>query len=199
MKEKKGYYGYVKKERKKRLLLTLLLLALPLGLILVGYLTTHSIKNLLTVVGVVGCLPACKEAVSLIMIFVVRPMKEEDYKAISGHAGELVMAYELYITSYDNSEFICAAAVCGGHIIGYSDRLKNPPEMIEEHIQKLLAQNGYKEKVRIFTNLNSFLDRLDTLNKNKESLTQIPFTPDPNYPEYNRDQMVCHILLRLAL
>jgi len=45
-----------------------------------------------------------------------------------------------------------------------------------------------------------FLERLDSLNKNKESLESgLPFTPDARYPDYDRNQMVRHVLLRLAL
>ena len=199
-KEKKGYFGYIRHERKKRLLITLGLFALPLVLFLTGYLTTHTTKNLFTVVAVVGCLPACKSLVGLIMVYIVKPMDAGDYGQIKQHTGDLLMSYELYITSYDNSEFICAAAVCGSYIIGYSDRLKNPSEMLEEHIRKLLAQNGYKQTVKIFKDIRPFLERLDSLNKNKESLESgLPFTPDPHYPDYDRNQMVRHVLLRLAL
>lgn len=149
---------------------------------------------------VVGCLPACKSLVGLIMVYIVKPMAGEDYRQIREHAGDLLMSYELYITSYDNSEFICAAAVCGSYVIGYSDRLKNPPEMLEDHIRKLLAQNGYKQTVKIFKDRKPFLERLDSLNKNKESLESgLPFTPDARYPDYDRNQMVRHVLLRLAL
>ncbi len=56
-KEKKGYYGYISHERKKRLFITLGLFALPLALFLAGYLTTHTTKNLLTVVAVGGGAP----------------------------------------------------------------------------------------------------------------------------------------------
>ena len=199
-KEKKGHHGYIRHERKKRLLITLGLFALPLALFLTGYLTAHTTKNLLTVVAVVGCLPACKSLVGLIMVFLIKPMSDEDYEQIQRHVGELRMCYELYITSYDNSEFVCAAAVCGSYIIGYSDRLKNPPEMLEEHIRKLLVQNGYKQTVRIFTERKPFLERLDSLNKNRQSLESgLPFTPDSRYPDYDRNQMIRHILLRLAL
>ena len=40
MKEKKGYYGYVKKERIKRLVTTVILFAIPLLLFVTGYMTT---------------------------------------------------------------------------------------------------------------------------------------------------------------
>ncbi len=199
MKEKKGYYGYVKKERIKRLITTLVLFALPLLFFVTGYVTTHSTKNLFTVIAVVGCLPGCKSLVGTIMIFLVKPMKEKDHKAIKAHAGKVLVGYELYITSYEHSEFVCAAAVHGSQIICYSDCLKNPPEILEEHIAKLMDQNGYHQKVKVFTRLEQFIDRLDTLNAHYEELDKTTFTPDPRYPDYNRNQMVMHLLYRLAL
>ena len=199
MKEKKGYYGYVKKERMKRFLITLALFAIPLLLFVTGYLTTKTTKNLFTVVAVVGCLPACKSLVGLIMILLVKPMKEKDYREIKSHVGKVLVGYELYITSYENSEFVCAAAVHGGQIICYSDRLKNPPEILEDHIAKLMQQNGFKEQVKVFTRREQFLDRLDSLNAHYEELDKTAFTPDPRYPDYNRNQMIMHLLYRLAL
>ena len=199
MKEKKGYYGYVKKERIKRLITTLVLFAIPLLLFVTGYITTETTKNLFTVIAVVGCLPACKSMVGLIMMFLVKSMKEEDYREINAHAGKVLLGYELYITSYDNSEFVCAAAVHGSQIICYSDRLKNLPELLEEHITKLMDQNGYRQKVKVFTRLEQFTDRLDTMNAHLEELDKTAFTPDPRYPDYDRNQMVMHLLYRLAL
>lgn len=199
MKEKKGYYGYVKRERLKRLGITLLLFAVPLLLFLTGYITTKTTKNLFTVIAVVGCLPACKSLVGLIMILLVKPMKESDYRTIRSHVGKVLVGYELYVTSYENSEFVCAAAVHGGQIICYSDRLKNPPEILEDHIAKLMQQNGYKESVKVFTRLEQFTDRLDSLNAHYDELDKTAFTPDPRYPDYNRNQMIMHLLYRLAL
>lgn len=199
MKEKKGYYGYVKKERMKRLGITVLLFAIPLLLFITGYLTTKTTKNLFTVIAVVGCLPACKALVGLIMILLVKPMQASDYREIRKHAGQVLVGYELYITSYEHSEFVCAAAVHGGQIICYSDRLKNPPELLEDHIAGLMQQNGFKEKVKVFTRLEQFTDRLDSMNAHYEELDKTAFTPDPRYPEYNRNQLIMHLLYRLAL
>ena len=199
MKEKKGYYGYVKKERMKRLGVTVLLFGIPLLLFITGYLTTKTTKNLFTVIAVVGCLPACKALVGLIMILLVKPMQAADYREIRKHAGQVLVGYELYITSYEHSEFVCAAAVHGGQIICYSDRLKNPPELLEDHIAGLMQQNGFKEKVKVFTRLEQFTDRLDSLNAHYEELDKTTFTPDPRYPDYSRNQLIMHLLYRLAL
>lgn len=51
-----------------------------------------------TVIAVVGCLPACKSMVSLIMIFRAKPVAPQVYEEISEHAGRILMSYEMYMT-----------------------------------------------------------------------------------------------------
>ena len=62
-----------------------------------------------TVVTVVGCLPACKSMVNLIMILKCRPMDAGLYQKIHEHQGSLDMAYELYMTFYEKSAYIDAS------------------------------------------------------------------------------------------
>lgn len=59
MKIRKGDYGYIRRERKKRLLVTLGLFVLPAIVFIVGLVLADGNKsNIFTVVAVVGCLPA---------------------------------------------------------------------------------------------------------------------------------------------
>ena len=44
--------------------------------------------------------------VSLIMILMRHPMDEKLYKEICSHAGDLVMAYEMYMTFYEKSGYL---------------------------------------------------------------------------------------------
>ena len=198
-KEKKGYYGYVKREKLIRFLQTFVMFLIPLLLFLGAYLTTKTSKNIFSVIAIVGCLPGCKSMVGLIMMLMLKPMAASDHKSITEHKGRVLVGYELYLTSYEHSEFVCAAAVHGNQIICYSDRLKNPPELLEEHITNLMNQNGFKLKVKVFKKLSQFTDRLDTMNAHFEELNVEGFIPDSKYPEYDRDQMIMHILYRLAL
>ena len=63
----KGSYGYIKNHRVVAALRTLLFFGVSIGLYVMGYVTTGSNKNLLTIVAVLGCLPACKSLVNLIL------------------------------------------------------------------------------------------------------------------------------------
>ena len=77
MKITKGMPGYIKDQKKKRILITILLFGISIAVFLTGYLTTHTRNNLLTIVAILGCLPAARSAVGMIMLLPYRSFEEE--------------------------------------------------------------------------------------------------------------------------
>ena len=200
MKIAKGDYGYIRWEKKRRLLVTLGLFALPLAAFVGGVLVTGTRQNLITVVALVGCLPACRSLVGLIVMGMQKPMTEDSYRAIREHQGDLVMAYELVLTTYEKNVFLDAFAVCGNKVVGYSSRLDSSPEFMEQHVRKILKQNGYKTEVKILKDRKTFLERLDYLNAHKKELERdIKFEPDERYPDLGRDALIRHTILAISL
>ena len=65
----KGVHGYTDAHKKRQLLKTILFFLLPAAIFLIGYLTTGTKKNYFTIIAVVGCLPACKELVNVLMFW----------------------------------------------------------------------------------------------------------------------------------
>ena len=57
----KGAFGYTNAHKKRQLLKTILFFLLPIGIFVVGFLTTKTKENYFTIIAVVGSLPACKE------------------------------------------------------------------------------------------------------------------------------------------
>ena len=51
----KGDYGYIRYEKKKRLLITVALFLIPLAAFLAAFLITGTKKNIITVIAMVGC------------------------------------------------------------------------------------------------------------------------------------------------
>lgn len=197
---KKGDYGYVRSEKIRRLLVTAALFVIPLAAFIGGILVTGTKKNLITVIAMVGFLPACKSVVGLIMMWMQKPMDGETYQKIKMHAGNLVMSYEMYITSYEKSTFVESFAVCGNKVIGYSSRINGSPQFVEQHVRKILKQNGYKTDVKVMTQLNPYLERLDYLNDHQNELTRdIVFEPDARYPDLTREELIKHIILAISL
>ena len=170
---RKGDYGYLASEKKRRILITAVLFAVPLLIFFSAMLYFHTRLTIWTVIAVVGCLPACKSLVSLIMIFRARQVETSVYRRIHEHAGELTMSYEMYMTFYEKSANIDAFAICG---------------------------NTVKATVKIFTRLDPFLERLDSMNAHKESLEEgIKFRPDEKYPELSRNELIKHTILAICL
>lgn len=200
MKAKKGDFGYIHREKVKRLLTTLILFAIPLAAFVGGVLVTKTKNNIITVIALVGCLPACRSLVSTIMMWMQKPMDSAAYEKIRSHAGNLVMAYEMYLTTYEKSTFVESFAVCGNKVVGYSSRIEGSPQFVEQHVKKILKQNGYKTDVKVMTELKPYLERLDYLNEHQEELEKdIVFEPDSRYPDLSRAELIKHIILAISL
>ena len=97
-KVRKGEFGYFKSEKKRRMIITAILFAVPLFIFFTSWIYFKTRMTIWTVVTVVGCLPACKSMVNLIMIMKCKSMDEGLYQKIREHQGSLDMAYELYMT-----------------------------------------------------------------------------------------------------
>ena len=100
-KVKKGDYGYIRYEKKKRLLITVALFLIPLAAFLAAFLITGTKKNIITVIAMVGCLPACRALVNMIMMWMQKPMDKKVYKKIREHEGNLEVTYETRIALQD--------------------------------------------------------------------------------------------------
>lgn len=197
----KGEYGYFKAEKKRRFFITLAMLGVPLFIFFTAWIYFKSRQTIWTVMATVGCLPGCKSLVGLIMICLRKPMDETLYKEIRAHQGELTMSYEMYMTFYEKSAVIDAFAICGNTVVGYSKAdPKIDADFMASEAQKIVRKNGYKADIKILTELKPFLERLDSMNKNKESLESgIKFIPDERYPELDRNGLIKHTILAICL
>ena len=111
---KKGQYGYIKSQRKIEIIKTLSLFLLSLAIYLGGYITTETNKNLLTIVAILGCLPASKCAVNMIMFLRARGCSEELYQKVSAHTGTLPCLYDNVLTSYESDRYCSESQVQNG-------------------------------------------------------------------------------------
>ena len=142
-KTKKGTYGYIRNERKRRLLITLASFAIPLIIYVTGYIQTKTRLNLFTFVAILGCIPAAQAMVSFIMIAMQKPFSQKNYEMSSAAAGNLTAAYEMIFTAYEHTTNVGALVVCGDHVVCYTADDKSEPAKLEKHIGKLLTANGF--------------------------------------------------------
>lgn len=197
---KKGQYQYIRQEQKRRIIKTVLFFMPTVILLIAGYIIYDTRESLLTVAAILGCLPAGKQLVGMIMILMYKSMKPELYEKINSKKGSLTMVYEIVLTNYDKNTFVDAIAICGNEVVGYTSSEKADVKYAAENTRKILHHNGYKVDVKIIKDEKAFLNRLDTLNANAESLrADIPFTPDERYPDLSREEMIKHTILAISL
>jgi hypothetical protein len=197
---RKGDYGYISHEKFRRLWITLALFALPVAVFLIGYIVQGTRMTIITVISAVGCLPACRSAVGLIMIMLRSSIPEEEYREIDAHRGTLTMSYEMYMTTYDKSAMVEAAAVCGKTVVALITDKKADVKYMEAHIIRILRANGYSSSVNILTDRKHFIERMDSMNRNAEALrSNITFKPDDKYPDLGIEDLIKHTMLAISL
>lgn len=160
----KGTRGYIKSQKKYEILRTIIYFAISLSLLLAGILTTKSRLNLLTVVAVLGCLPACKSMVGMIMFLRYKGCSEENANVIEEHNKELDGLYDLVFTSYDKNFEVAHITVKGNTICGYTEDTKFDEQAFYKHIDVILKADNFKETtVKIFKDIKKYTERLEQL------------------------------------
>lgn len=168
MKIKKGHYNYLKKAPIKQGLLTLLMVFMSAAVMYLGYYITGSFKNLITVVAVLGMLPAAKSLVSYIMFMKAEKFSasEELYNKVwdcidnkeENLFNELI-GFDAYLTSYKENFPISVFAVKSNSLIGYAPN-KCDTNAAKDHILEYMSKNSISGiTVKIFDNEDRFFDR----------------------------------------
>lgn len=196
----KGEYGYFRYERKRRLLMTFILLLIPVTLFLIGFFIFGTEKNILMVLSMVTVIPFAMGVTGTVAVFLQKSIPEDIYQKIRAHEGSLTMAYELYVTNEKASTMLDAAAICGKNLVAYVSDKKADTAFTQDYIRRTMRTAGYGMDVKLMKDLDKFIERLDSLNEHAESLREgIAFTPDSQYPEYTREQMVWLTLTQISL
>ncbi len=157
----KGCYGYLQNRKIYTALRTTLFFALCAGLYGIGYATTGSNKNLLTIIAVLGCLPACKSLVNCILVLRARGCSESLRKALRAYDEKLTVFYDLYFTSYQKNYPISHMALKGGILCGITEDPACDCKEAQRHLEKLLTQEGIRNvTVHILSQEETYIDRL---------------------------------------
>jgi len=160
----KGTRNYLKTQKKYEIMRTVLYFFISLSLFAAGWLATKSRLNLLTVVAVLGCLPACKSAVGMIMFLRYQGCSEEAADKIKQHSQGLTGLYDMVFTSYDKNFQVAHITVKGNTLCGYTQDNKFDEQAFYKHIDGILKADNYRDtSVKIFNDLNKYTERLEQL------------------------------------
>ena len=155
-KVQKGDYGFLFRKKKAEIIRTAVYFGISLLVFLVGFFTTKTKANYLTIVAVLGCLPASKSAVSMIMYLKAKACSTEDKEAIETVIGTLDGYYDLYFTGYSKNFPTDHLVVTKNAIIAYSADKKITEKEFNEHMSPF----NYSREETI-DNLQSLYDQAD--------------------------------------
>ena len=200
-KVRKGSYGYIRYAKLKTFLITFILFAVPLLIYVTGYVQTRTRLNLFTFVAILGCLPACKSLVSLIMIMMQKSMSEDTYREAEAAAGDLVAGYELVFTAYEHTTPVNALVICGDQVVCYTPDGKADAAYLEKHLSRILTLNGFPSaQPKVIKDFRKYLQRVSEIAGRAEHYREgIDFTPDERYPDMSREELILHNLLAISL
>lgn len=160
----KGTRDYLKVQGRYELARTILYFAISLSLLIAGIVTTGDRMNLLTIVAVLGCLPACKSAIDAFMFLRYKGCRAEFADEIDAHMEGLLGLYDRIFTSYDKNYQVAHLTVKGNTLCGFTQDSAFDEQRFREHITDLLKKDGFKEvSVKIFDDIHKYTARLEQL------------------------------------
>lgn len=165
---RKGTYGYIGRQRRWEIIKTVVMFGISISLYVAGYIATKSNKNLLTLAAVLGCLPASKSAVSMIMFFRAKGCSAELKEAIGGRAKGLCERYDLYLTSYAKNYQISHVVMKGKSMVGITEQEAFEERGCYQHLKTMFGQNGFHDiTVKIFQDREKYFERLKSLGESE--------------------------------
>ena len=162
----KGTKNYLNSQRLYEILRTVLFFSLSGAIFLLGYLTTGTKTNLLTIVAVLGMLPASKSLVSVIMFCRYKSLSEENAKRIEEHAEGLSCLYDRVFTSDKKNFSVGHVTVKGTTICGFTEDAAFDEQAFQKHVDEIMkAEKRGSVVFKVFTDLGKYVDRLDQMGK----------------------------------
>lgn len=191
----KGEKGYLEYQKKNTVIRTVILFALSFAIFLTGLISTGQKENLLTLVAVLGCLPASRSAVGMIMVLRYKGIKDEDFFRIKPHVGACATLCDLVFTSYEKNYEIHHMAFKGNSLIGFTANPDCDAKKCEKHLHDLCAQNGLSDvDIKIFKELSKYVNRLDQM----QSLPDYEVDENGKAP-VQKAELVCTLMRAISL
>ncbi len=160
----KGTRDYLKTQSRYELARTIIYFALSASLFIAGILTTGDRMNLLTVVAVLGCLPACKSAIDTFMFMRYKGCNSENADAIDAHMEGLVGLYDRIFTSYTTNFQVAHLTVKGNTLCGFTQDDEFDENAFNQHITGILQKDGFKDvSVKVFKDIKKYTARLEQI------------------------------------
>lgn len=171
----KGQRNYLNSQKHYEILRTVIYFAISLSLFAAGWIQTGKRENLLTIVAVLGCLPACKSAIDMIMFLRFKSCSAENADKIEAHKEGLSGLFDVVFTSYEKNFSVDHITVRGKTICGFTNSDKFDEQAFYKHLDTMLKKDNFKDTtIKVFTDVKKYTDRLEQMKElpEDEALTE---------------------------
>ena len=155
----KNTYGYIDTQKRYEIIRTILYYGISASLYIAGYITTKSNKNALTIVAMLGCLPATKSLIGMIMFLRYKSCAEDVYKQISDVTKDF--SYQLYdlVFTTEKINYVCShGAFINNKFVFYTDQTIDK-DAFTSHLKTYLKRAELKSvDIHIYTDLKTYLN-----------------------------------------
>ena len=165
MKAERGKPGYINSLKKKYLVISIVEFAIVAAVFVLGYLQTGSRLNLLTVVAILGCLPASKNLVEFIVVAPHKGIETAKYEELEEKAPQIIKVYDLVVAGQAKLMQLDVVVISGNTVCGYASSEKTDEAKLADFLKKLFSAGGYEKiTVKIFHDYKAFLARAEGMN-----------------------------------
>lgn len=161
----KGEKHYLRIQRNYELTKTIVLFVIAIGLFVAGLIINKGNKaNIFTIAAVLGCLPACKCLVELIMFIRYKTCNDSLADSIEEHTDGLIHAYDRVFTSREKTYHVDHLVVNGNALCCYTSAAKFSVQDFQKHLNVYLKAENIKDTtIKVFTDDKKYLERIEQM------------------------------------
>lgn len=182
----KGEKHYLRNQRNYELAKTVILFVIAIGLFIAGLIINKGNKaNIFTIVAVLGCLPACKCLVELIMFIRYKTCNDELADKIEDCSEGLIQAYDRVFTSKEKTYAVDHLVINNNSLCCYTSAKKFSESDFQKHITTYLKAENIKDTtVKVFLDDKKYLERISDMSADNNT---------------EKDNNILNILLNISL
>ena len=156
----KGEYAYFNKKKRYEVIKTILFFAISFAVFLTGYLQTGKRENLLTVVAIVGVLPASKSAVNMFMFVRYKAVEKSVYECLGAYSDRGVIMYDLIFVLNQLAVKSECVVIADKELVVYTKNTKLSEGEIAKQLKNFLSNHGKGNcSVKVCKSEKSFLEQ----------------------------------------
>lgn len=155
----KGSFGYIKRKKKRQILLVFLMLFIAAAMFITGlFLHKFDKSNLCTMLAILMVLPMAKFFVIYVVMFPYKSVSRERYDSVREKlVSEAELMTDMVITSPDISMNLDFIIITDNRILGLTGKKKQDIKYIEDYLKKTLESNKLEGfTVKIFDDEKQF-------------------------------------------